>query len=142
MNLDQELDRSQQDQGSPLGPQQAPLRSQVSSLMNSSPIGRTASGLSPFTSPQGLGSLAPAVLPGLWRRASLPSQVTLQQQMSSLGQAYLPEDSLDSMAQLFHMVVHSTCQGRLNKHKALEVTMMRLLLAVNLSSCGLNAVLM
>ncbi len=100
MNLDQELDRSQQDQGSPLGPQQAPLRSQVSSLMNSSPIGRTASGLSPFTSPQGLGSLAPAVLPGLWRRASLPSQVTLQQQMSSLGQAYLPEDTLDSMAQL------------------------------------------
>lgn len=67
--------------------------------MNSSPIGRTASGLSPFTSPQGLGSLAPAVLPGLWRRASLPSQVTLQQQMSSLGQAYLPEDTSDSMAQ-------------------------------------------
>jgi len=100
MNLDQELKRSQHDQGSPPGPQQAPLRSQVSSLMNSSPIGRTASGLSPFTSPQGLGSLAPAVLPGLWRRASLPSQVTLQQQMSSLGQAYLPEDTLDSMAQL------------------------------------------
>lgn len=100
MYLNQEFERSQQDQGSPPGPQQAPLRSQVSSLMNSSPIGRTASGLSPFTSPQGLGSLAPAVLPGLWRRASLPSQVTLQQQMSSLGQAYLPEDSLDSMTQL------------------------------------------
>ncbi|DBB09662.1 TPA: hypothetical protein ACH3X3_001309 [Trebouxia sp. C0006] len=100
MDLNQEFRQSQQDQGSPPGPQQAPLRSQVSSLMNSSPIGRTASGLSPFTSPQGLGSLAPAVLPGLWRRASLPSQVTLQQQMSSLGQAYLPEDTLDSMAQL------------------------------------------
>ena len=100
MNLNQEFRRSQQDQGSPPGPQQAPLRSQVSSLMNSSSIGRTASGLSPFTSPQGLGSLAPAVLPGLWRRASLPSQVTLQQQMSSLGQAHLPEDTLDSTAQL------------------------------------------
>ena len=100
MYVDQNLERSQQEQGSPPGPQQAPLRSQVSSLMNGSPIGRTASGLSPFTSPQGLGSLAPAVLPGLWRRASLPSQVTLQQQMSSLGQAYLPENSLDSMTQL------------------------------------------
>lgn len=30
----------------------------------------------------------------------MASQVTLQQQMSSLGQAYLPEDSLDSMTQL------------------------------------------
>ena len=100
MYLDKKLERSQQDQGSPPGPQQAPLRSQVSSVMNGSAIGRTASGLSPFTSPQGLGSLAPAVLPGLWRRASLPSQVTLQQQMSSLGQAYLPEDVSDSMTQL------------------------------------------
>lgn len=66
--------------------------------MSDSPIGRTSSGVSPFTSPQGLGSLAPAVLPGLWRRASLQSQVTLQQQMSSLGQ--LPEDTLASMTQL------------------------------------------
>jgi len=32
--------------------------------------------------------------------AYLPSQVTLQQQMSSLGQAYSPENSLDSMTQL------------------------------------------
>ena len=84
--------------GSPIGPGpfspvQAPLRSQISSLMDTSPR-RTGSGISPFTSPQGLGSLAPAVLPGLWRRASLPSQVTLQQQMSSLGQQYLPEDNL------------------------------------------------
>ena len=79
--------------GSPLSPVQAPLRSQVSSLMDTSPR-RTGSGISPFTSPQGLGSLAPAVLPGLWRRASLPSQLTLQQQMSSLGQQYLPEDNL------------------------------------------------
>lgn len=66
--------------------------------MTDSPIGRTSSGVSPFTSPQGLGSLAPAVLPGLWRRASLQSQVTLQQQMSSLGQ--LPEETLASMTQL------------------------------------------
>lgn len=100
MYLDQELERSQQDQGNPPSPQRVPLRSQVSSLMNNSPIGRTASGLSPFTSPQGLGSLASAVLPGLWRRASLPSQLTLQQQMSSLAQAYLPEDRTDSMTQL------------------------------------------
>lgn len=78
---------------SPLSPVQAPLRSQVSSLMNTSPR-RTGSGISPFTSPQGLGSLAPVVLPGLWRRASLPAQVSLQQQMSSLGQQYLPEDNL------------------------------------------------
>ena len=82
--------------GSPI----SPLRSQVSSLMSDSPIRRTGSGVSPFTSPQGLGSLAPAVLPGLWRRASLQSQVTLQQQMSSLGQAYLPDDNLAAMAQL------------------------------------------
>lgn len=61
--------------------------------MDASPR-RTGSGISPFTSPQGLGSLAPAVLPGLWRRASLPSQLTLQQQMSSLGQQYLPQDNL------------------------------------------------
>lgn len=79
--------------GSPRSPVQAPLRSQISSLMDTSPR-RTGSGISPFTSPQGLGSLAPAVLPGLWRRASLPSQLTLQQQMSSLGQQYLPEDNL------------------------------------------------
>ena len=82
--------------GSPI----SPLRSQVSSLMSDSPVRRTGSGVSPFTSPQGLGSLAPAVLPGLWRRASLPSQVTLQQQMSSLGQAYLPDDNLAAMTQL------------------------------------------
>ena len=82
--------------GSPI----SPLRSQVSSLMSDSPIRRTGSGVSPFTSPQGLGSLAPAVLPGLWRRASLPSQITLQQQMSSLGQAHLPDDNLAAMAQL------------------------------------------
>lgn len=76
-----------------LSPVQAPLRSQVSSLTDTS-LRRTGTGVSPFTSPQGLGSLAPAVLPGLWRRASLPSQLTLQQQMSSLGQQYLPEDNL------------------------------------------------
>jgi len=107
----QVAERSQQDRGGredgglaraggPSALQQAPLRSQVSSLMNDSPIRRTGSGVSPFTSPQGLGSLAPAVLPGLLRRASLPSQITLQQQMSSLGQAYLPEDSLASTTQL------------------------------------------
>ena len=84
---------------SPVRPVQAPLRSQVSSLMSTSPR-RSGSGISPFTSPQGLGSLAPAVLPGLWRRASLPSQVTLQQQMSSLGQQYLPEEGLAAMTQL------------------------------------------
>ena len=78
--------------GSPLSPVQAPLRSQVSSLMDTSP--RNASGISPFTSPQRLGSLAPAVLPGMWRRASLPAQLILQQQMSSLGQQYLPQDKL------------------------------------------------
>ena len=104
------LERSLQDQvdldnrftrpGSPASPPLVPLRSQVSSLMSGSPIGRTGSGLSPFTSPQGLGSLAPAVLPGLWRRASLPSQVTVQQQMSTLGQTYLPEDVLGPAPQL------------------------------------------
>ncbi|KAL3159984.1 hypothetical protein ABBQ38_010372 [Trebouxia sp. C0009 RCD-2024] len=78
---------------SPRSPVQAPLRSQVSSLMHTSPR-RTGSGISPFTSPQGLGSLAPPVLPGLWRRASLSSGVSLQQQMSGLGQQYLPEDNL------------------------------------------------
>ena len=80
--------------GSPPSPVQAPLRSQVSSLMDTPSPRRTGSGISPFTSPQGLGSLAPAVLPGLWRRASLPSQLTLQQQMSNLGQQYLPQDNL------------------------------------------------
>ncbi|KAL3159986.1 hypothetical protein ABBQ38_010374 [Trebouxia sp. C0009 RCD-2024] len=77
---------------SPLSPVEAPLRSQVSSLMNTSPR-KSGSGISPFTNPQGVGSLAPLVLPGLWRRASVPSGVSLQQQMSSLGQQYQPEDN-------------------------------------------------
>lgn len=75
---------------SPLSPVDAPLRSQVSSLMNTSPR-KTGSGIAVFTNPQGVGSLAPLVLPGLWRRASVPSGFSLQQQMSSLGQQYLPE---------------------------------------------------
>ena len=85
-----------QDARGPIGPKSpfspAGLRSQVSSLMNTPQ--RAGSEYSLRMTPSGLRSRTSTVLPGLWKRASLPSGVSLQQQMSSLGQQYLPEDNL------------------------------------------------
>ena len=85
-----------QDARGPIGPNSpvspAALRSQVSSLMSTPQ--RAGNEYAPRMTSKGLRSLNPTALPGLWKRGSLPSGISLQQQLSSLGQQYLPEDNL------------------------------------------------